>query len=64
MAFWRRIGRADAAEVFVQALRHPATRGTIFDATWSRRDGRIDWEALFSRLRPDPALIKREEPDR
>jgi len=64
MAFWRRIGRADAAEVFVQALQHPATRRTIFDATWSRGDGRTDWEALYSRLRPDPAWIKREEPDR
>jgi uncharacterized protein YbjT (DUF2867 family) len=64
MAFWRRIGRADAAEVFVQALQHPATRGTIFDATWSRGDELPDWEYLFSRLRPDLASIKREERDR
>jgi uncharacterized protein YbjT (DUF2867 family) len=54
MAFWRRIGRADAAEVFVHALQHPATRRTTFDATWSRREGPSDWEDLFSRLRPDP----------
>lgn len=53
MAFWRRIGRADAAEVFVQALQHPATRGTTFDATWSRREGPSDWDDLFSRLRQD-----------
>jgi uncharacterized protein YbjT (DUF2867 family) len=64
MALWRRIGRADAAEVFVQALQNPATRGTTFDAAWSRRDGPSDWGDLFSRLRPDPAWVKGDEPDR
>jgi uncharacterized protein YbjT (DUF2867 family) len=64
MAFWRRIGRADAAEVFVQALQHPSTSRTVFDATWSRREGPSDWEDLFSRLRPDPAWISRQERDR
>jgi uncharacterized protein YbjT (DUF2867 family) len=59
MALWRRIGRADAAEVFVQALQHPATRGTIFDAMWSRRQGPTEWNALFSRLRPEPPRISR-----
>ena len=54
MAFWRRIGRADAAEVFVQALQHPATRRTTFDAIWSGKDGPTDWDNSFSRLRPDP----------
>lgn len=53
MALWYRIGRADAAEVFVQALQHPATRRTTFDAVWSRSRSRTDWDALFSRLRPD-----------
>jgi uncharacterized protein YbjT (DUF2867 family) len=53
MALWRRIGRADAAEVFVQALQHPTTRGTTFDAMWSRKDGPADWGLLFSRLRPE-----------
>ncbi len=52
MALWRRIGRADAAEVFVQALQHPATRGTTFDALWSCRRGPTEWDRLFSRLRP------------
>lgn len=52
MALWRRIGRADAAEVFVQALQHPATRHATFDAIWSRRHGATDWDAAFSRLRP------------
>ena len=62
MTVWRRIGRADAAEVFVRALQHPATRRTTFDATWARRDGPSDWDNLFLRLRQDPAVIEREEP--
>jgi uncharacterized protein YbjT (DUF2867 family) len=54
LAPWYRIGRADAAEVFVQALQHPATRRTTFDAVWSRGAPQTDLNALFSRLRPDP----------
>jgi uncharacterized protein YbjT (DUF2867 family) len=53
MALWYQLGRADAAEVFVQALQHPATSRTTFDAVWSRERARPDWNALFSRLRPD-----------
>ena len=53
LAPWYRIGRADAAEVFVQALQHPATRRTTFEAVWSRGRPQTDWNALFSRLRPD-----------
>jgi uncharacterized protein YbjT (DUF2867 family) len=55
MALWYQLGRADAAEVFVQALQHPATRHTTFDVVWSRERerARSDWNALFSRLRPD-----------
>jgi uncharacterized protein YbjT (DUF2867 family) len=56
MALWRRIGRPDAAEVFVQALQHPMTGRTTFDVMWSRRHGPTDWEASFSRLRRDPAV--------
>ena len=54
MALWRRIGRADAAEVFVQALRYSETRNTTFDAIWSGGTEPTDWAALFSRLRSDP----------
>jgi uncharacterized protein YbjT (DUF2867 family) len=54
LAPWYRIGRADAAEIFVQALRYPATRRTTFDAVWTRGQAPADWNALFSRLRPDP----------
>jgi uncharacterized protein YbjT (DUF2867 family) len=53
MAIWYQIGRADAAEVFVQALQHPATHRTTFDAVWSREHSPTDWNALLSRLRPD-----------
>ena len=56
MAIWRQIGRADAAEVFVQALQHPATHRTTFDATRSRKKGPTAWDDLFSRLRPDATL--------
>jgi uncharacterized protein YbjT (DUF2867 family) len=56
MALWRRIGRADAAEVFVQALQHPMTGRTTFDVMWSRSHGPTDWEASFSRLRRDPGV--------
>jgi len=53
MALWRRIGRADAAEVFAQALRYSETRNTTFDAIWSGGRGPTDWSLLFSRLRGD-----------
>jgi uncharacterized protein YbjT (DUF2867 family) len=54
MAIWYQLGRADAAEVFVQALQHPATRRTTFDAVWSSGHAPTDLSALFSKLRPDP----------
>jgi uncharacterized protein YbjT (DUF2867 family) len=53
MALWRRIGRADAAEVFVQALQHSATSRTTFDALWSHGPGPRHWDALFADLRRD-----------
>jgi uncharacterized protein YbjT (DUF2867 family) len=59
-----RISRADAAETFVRALQHPATRRTTFDAVRSRRHGPTDWDALFSGLRPDAiaAAARRASP--
>lgn len=48
-----RISRADVAEVFVQALRHPSTRNMSFDAVWAIGDSRAvsnNWDALFARL--------------
>jgi uncharacterized protein YbjT (DUF2867 family) len=51
---WRyRISREDVAEVFVQALRHPRTRNTTFDAVWGQGEPPGDWDALFARLAPD-----------
>lgn len=48
-----RIGREDAAEVFVQALRRPQTRNTTFDAVWGKGRGPTDWDAAFAGLVPD-----------
>jgi uncharacterized protein YbjT (DUF2867 family) len=53
LAFQYKISRADVAEVFVQALRHPSTRRTTFDVVWAREPQRPEWDALFSELRPD-----------
>ncbi len=51
---WRyRISRADVAEVFFQALRHPNTRRTTFEVVWAAGGQRKDWSDLFGRLKPD-----------
>jgi uncharacterized protein YbjT (DUF2867 family) len=50
---WYRVSRADVAEVFVRALRHPNARNATFDAVWAR-DGRDhNWDKLFRGLKPD-----------
>jgi uncharacterized protein YbjT (DUF2867 family) len=48
-----RISRADVAEVFVQALRHPETRNTSFDAVWASGKPIRSWSTLFAGLLPD-----------
>lgn len=53
MALRYRIGRADAAEVFVRALRRPEARDTTFDAVWGRGRGPTRWEEAFAGLTPD-----------
>jgi uncharacterized protein YbjT (DUF2867 family) len=45
-----RISRADVAEVFVQALRHPETLNTSFDVVSSRGEPSRNWGALFAGL--------------
>ncbi|HEU0300416.1 MAG TPA: SDR family oxidoreductase [Longimicrobium sp.] len=50
MSLLRRIGREDAAEVFVQALPRPRTRNTTFDAVWGSGTGPTDWDAEFAAL--------------
>lgn len=52
MSLKYRISREDVAEVFVQALRHPSTRRTTFDAVWSGREASQDWASLFAPLVP------------
>lgn len=47
-----RIARADVAEAFIEALRHPQASRTTFEIV-SGRGRREDWNALFSRLKPD-----------
>jgi uncharacterized protein YbjT (DUF2867 family) len=53
-----RISRADVAEVFVRALRHPGARNATFDAVWARNRLAREWEELFRDLEPD------EQPNR
>lgn len=54
MSLRYRVGREDAAEVFVQALARPQTRNTTFDAVWGKGRGGTTWDHVFTGLRPDP----------
>lgn len=53
LSILRRISRGSAAEVFVQALHHPTSSRTTFEAISSGRGPRESWDALFGRLHPD-----------
>ena len=59
LSIFRRISRDAAAEVFVQALRHPSSSRATFDASWAPRGRRETWDELFARLRPDAARLPR-----
>jgi uncharacterized protein YbjT (DUF2867 family) len=50
---WHRIGRADAAEVLIQALRHPGARRATFDAVWTRGGSARDPDEMFRGLNAD-----------
>lgn len=50
---FNRISRADVAEVFVRALRHPNARNTTFDAVWARNREQRSWGEMFDDLVPD-----------
>lgn len=51
---WRyRIARADVAEAFVEALKHPRASRTTFEISWAEGPRREPWPALYNRLRPD-----------
>lgn len=53
LAFKYRISRADVAETFVQALKHPRTQRTTFEVTWAKGTQREAWGVLFGRLKSD-----------
>jgi uncharacterized protein YbjT (DUF2867 family) len=53
-----RIARADAAEAFLQALRHPKASRTTFDVVWDKGRGHTDWNALLGQLIPDDGQPK------
>ena len=53
LGFKYRISRADVAETFVQALKHPGTRRTTFDVVWAKGGHRQEWDVLFGQLTPD-----------
>jgi uncharacterized protein YbjT (DUF2867 family) len=53
LAYQYRISRADVAETFVQALKHPSTHRTTFDLVGTSGPPPSDWESLFRPLRPD-----------
>src|SRR5713226_328522 len=53
LALKYRISRADVAETFVQALKHPQTRRTTFEVVWDRARERKDWNVLFGELISD-----------
>ena len=54
LAPWYRISRADVAETFVQALKHPRTSRTTFEVVWGTGPPREGWTMLFGHLKPDP----------
>src|SRR6266852_9246952 len=53
LALKYRISRADVAETFVQALKHPQTRRTTFEVVCVRARERKDWNVLFGELISD-----------
>jgi uncharacterized protein YbjT (DUF2867 family) len=48
-----RIGREDAAEVLVRALRDPRTRNATLDAVWGGGEPPADGDSLFAGIAPD-----------
>src|SRR6266481_291159 len=53
LGFKYRISRADVAEVFIQALKHPITRRTTFEVVRAKRGRRERWDIRFGQLAPD-----------
>jgi uncharacterized protein YbjT (DUF2867 family) len=53
LAFNRWIGRADVAEAFVAALRHPNASRATFEVIWGKGHRRESWDRLLDGLKPD-----------
>jgi uncharacterized protein YbjT (DUF2867 family) len=53
LAFRNRIGRADVAEAFVEAMTHPRASRTTFEIVWGSGPRQQSWSGLFEGLRPD-----------
>jgi uncharacterized protein YbjT (DUF2867 family) len=52
---WRyRIARADVADAFVEALKHPRAARASFEISWAEGPRREPWAAMYNRLRADP----------
>lgn len=54
-----RIARADVAEAFIAALRHPRASRATFDIVWDSGSESPDWEASLSKLHPDAFVVQR-----
>jgi uncharacterized protein YbjT (DUF2867 family) len=54
-----RIARADVAEAFIAALRHPRASRATFDIVWDSRSESPDWDASLSKLHPDAFIVQR-----
>lgn len=48
-----RIARADVAEAFVAALEDPRASRATFEIVWGSGPRLVDWDVLFTHLRPD-----------
>jgi len=56
-----RIARADVAEVFAAALKHPRTAHATFETVWSQRGRPQMLSGLFDQLEPDTAIAANEQ---
>jgi uncharacterized protein YbjT (DUF2867 family) len=53
-----RIARADVAEAFVAALKHPRTVGATLEIIWGKGAGRRTWTDLFDEITPDDQELR------
>jgi uncharacterized protein YbjT (DUF2867 family) len=53
LTFRNRIGRADVAEAFVEAMQHPSASRATFEIVWGKGSRRESWRALLEKLEPD-----------